>query len=54
MKEGKKSKIVCHIDKLLEKSTNTFKPKIKDDYHVNMYDDRILIMWFIKLFKFHS
>ncbi len=38
MKEGKKSKILYDIDNFFEKSTKTLKPKIKDDYHVNMYD----------------
>jgi hypothetical protein len=38
MKESKKSKILCDIDKILEKSTKALKPKIKDDYHINMYD----------------
>jgi hypothetical protein len=37
MKESKKCKVVCRIDKLSEKSAKVFKSRIKDEYHVNMY-----------------
>jgi len=41
MKESKKCKVVCRIDKLSEKSAKVFKSRIKDEYHVNMILDNL-------------